>query len=164
MRAHTPHPWAPIPEKTACQKTCRLSHSPKVTEVPTGGLGVFGACGPPNAGAPPIRTQSRPESPVPPSDETRPKGRALVCRGKACQQRTRGPQRTYDMGTFIGMGRGLPHPKTQKHGPFRTPQSTQKTVVTLVLGFWMWAGGLHKTPSLLGGLHDALCPDRCQVE
>ena len=74
MRAHTPHPWAPIPEKTACQKTCRLSHSPKVTEVPTGGLGVFGACGPPNAGAPPIRTQSRPESPAPPSDETRPKG------------------------------------------------------------------------------------------
>ena len=53
---------------------------------------------------------------------------------------------------FNGTGRGLPHRKTQKHGPFRTPQSTQKTVVTLVLGFGLGAGGLDKTPSLPGGL------------
>ena len=53
---------------------------------------------------------------------------------------------------FNGMGRCLPHPKTQKHRPFRTPRSTRKAVVTLVLGFRPGSGGLDKTPFLLGGL------------
>ena len=53
---------------------------------------------------------------------------------------------------FNGMGRGLPHRRTQKHGAFRAPWSTQSTVVTSVLGSGVWAGGLDKTPSLLGGL------------
>ena len=99
MRAHTPHPWAPIPEKTACQKTCRLSHSPKVTEVPTGGLGVFGACGPPNAGAPPIRTQSRPESLAAPSDETRPKGGPWC----AAERRAHSTRRAHIVRTIWGL-------------------------------------------------------------
>ena len=53
---------------------------------------------------------------------------------------------------FNSMGWCLPHPKTQKHGPFRTPRSTQKAVVTLVLGFRPGSGGLDKTPFLPGGL------------
>ena len=52
---------------------------------------------------------------------------------------------------FNGMGRGLPHRRTQKHGAFRTPWSTQSTVVTSVLGSGVCRGGLHKTPFLPGG-------------
>ena len=59
------------------------------------------------------------------------------------------------IGAFNGMGRGLPHRRTQKHGPFRTPWSTRSTVVTSVLGSGVCAGGLHKTPCLPWGLGTA---------
>ena len=61
MRAHTPHPRAPNPEQTARQKTCRLAHSPKVTESRTSLAGPFGACGAPERRGDPTRPQkSRP--------------------------------------------------------------------------------------------------------
>ena len=137
MRAHTPHPRAPNPEQTARQKTCWLAHSPKVTESRTSLASPFGACRAPERRGDPARPpKSHPGPPGDPPDEMRPRGRPWCAVGG----RGHSAHGAHYIEAFNGMGRCLPHPKTQKHGPFRTPRSTQKAVVTLVLRFRPGAG------------------------
>ena len=83
MRAHTPHPRAPNPEQTARQKACGSSHSPEVTEFRTSLVGLFCACGPPNAGATPPVPKKVAQAPWGSPGRNAASGEAVVCGGRA---------------------------------------------------------------------------------
>ena len=109
-------------------------------------------CGAPEGRAnphppPSVAPKSRRGPPRTPPGKIRPQGRPLCAAGG----RGHSAHGAQHIEAFNGMGRGLPHQRTQKHGPLCTPWDTQSTAVTLVLGSGVCCGGLDKTPFLTGG-------------